>query len=120
MSASRDRSSGNVLRKNAPGCTFILNSPSSVFPLEPRRACSRRHCDNTRRRWKVARVSGIAIPYLENDGQRPVIRTNTAHVRRCARNDDSRIPLDRSEEHTSELQSLMRISYAVFGMKKKK
>src|SRR3546814_9861927 len=25
----------------------------------------------------------------------------------------------RSEEHTSELQSLMRISYAVFGMKKK-
>src|SRR3546814_3119886 len=99
MSASRDRSSGNVVRKNAAGCTFILNSPSSVFPLEPRRACSRRHRDNTRRRWKVARVSGIAIPYLENDGHRPVIR---------------------SEEHTSELQSLMRISYAVFCLKKKK
>src|SRR3546814_6791318 len=30
-------------------------------------------------------------------------------------------PLDgRSEEHTSELQSLMRISYAVFCLKKKK
>src|SRR3546814_10716984 len=27
---------------------------------------------------------------------------------------------ERSEEHTSELQSLMRISYAVFCMKKKK
>src|SRR3546814_3335973 len=27
---------------------------------------------------------------------------------------------DRSEEHTSELQSLMRISYAVFGLEKKK
>src|SRR3546814_10115782 len=27
---------------------------------------------------------------------------------------------DRSEEHTSELQSLMRISYAVFCLKKKK
>src|SRR3546814_8004188 len=26
----------------------------------------------------------------------------------------------RSEEHTSEIQSLMRISYAVFGLKKKK
>src|SRR3546814_5429648 len=26
--------------------------------------------------------------------------------------------LERSEEHTSELQSLMRISYAVFGLKK--
>src|SRR3546814_8137416 len=28
--------------------------------------------------------------------------------------------LDKSEEHTSELQSLMRISYAVFCLKKKK
>src|SRR3546814_7985997 len=28
-------------------------------------------------------------------------------------------PSDRSEEHTSELQSLMRISYAVFCLKKK-
>src|SRR3546814_4024499 len=28
-------------------------------------------------------------------------------------------PIDRSEEHTSELQSLMRISYAVFCLKKK-
>src|SRR3546814_5178658 len=30
-----------------------------------------------------------------------------------------REPLCRSEEHTSELQSLMRISYAVFCLKKK-
>src|SRR3546814_10341761 len=29
-------------------------------------------------------------------------------------------PTERSEEHTSELQSLMRISYAVFCLKKKK
>src|SRR3546814_5156036 len=32
----------------------------------------------------------------------------------------SRQPRIRSEEHTSELQSLMRISYAVFCLKKKK
>src|SRR3546814_1346201 len=32
---------------------------------------------------------------------------------------DSDVPEDRSEEHTSELQSLMRISYAVFCLKKK-
>src|SRR3546814_4890937 len=31
-----------------------------------------------------------------------------------------REPVKRSEEHTSELQSLMRISYAVFCLKKKK
>src|SRR3546814_20677702 len=30
------------------------------------------------------------------------------------------IGIERSEEHTSELQSLMRISYAVFCLKKKK
>src|SRR3546814_5808570 len=32
---------------------------------------------------------------------------------------DMRIARERSEEHTSELQSLMRISYAVFCLKKK-
>src|SRR3546814_3791441 len=35
------------------------------------------------------------------------------------RGDRETIPFDRSEEHTSELQSLMRISYAVFCLKKK-
>src|SRR3546814_9562900 len=34
--------------------------------------------------------------------------------------DQSGCPARRSEEHTSELQSLMRISYAVFCLKKKK
>src|SRR3546814_1310905 len=38
---------------------------------------------------------------------------NLMHVGRAAQ-------CDRSEEHTSELQSLMRISYAVFCLKKKK
>src|SRR3546814_2506835 len=33
---------------------------------------------------------------------------------------DIKLVADRSEEHTSELQSLMRISYAVFCLKKKK
>src|SRR3546814_2007040 len=37
----------------------------------------------------------------------------------AARDDERRRRAARSEEHTSELQSLMRISYAVFCMKKK-
>src|SRR3546814_1045765 len=32
---------------------------------------------------------------------------------------ENRLAIDRSEEHPSELQSLMRISYAVFCLKKK-
>src|SRR3546814_10336493 len=42
---------------------------------------------------------------------------------RCHAGFDAAIALaigERSEEHTSELQSLMRISYAVFCLKKKK
>src|SRR3546814_5665904 len=50
------------------------------------------------------------------------------HLSRLAQRDladhgqaiDLRIQRTRSEEHTSELQSLMRISYAVFCLKKKK
>src|SRR3546814_10017885 len=34
--------------------------------------------------------------------------------------EEGRIYINRSEEHTSELQSLMRTSYAVFCLKKKK
>src|SRR3546814_5163335 len=40
--------------------------------------------------------------------------------RRSARPRAARHRTSRSEEHTSELQSLMRISYAVFCLKKKK
>src|SRR3546814_3311918 len=39
---------------------------------------------------------------------------------RAGRGQGHRHPPARSEEHTSELQSLMRISYAVFCLKKKK
>src|SRR3546814_9759285 len=39
----------------------------------------------------------------------------------CCRSSDGSVLIEiRSEEHTSELQSLMRISYAVFCLKKKK
>src|SRR3546814_10613141 len=50
----------------------------------------------------------------------------TKRVRRCVPPEPGMVPMvisgwpNRSEEHTSELQSLMRISYAVFCLKKKK
>src|SRR3546814_16411752 len=40
-------------------------------------------------------------------------------VSRCCRRSTEKRSQSRSEEHTSELQSLMRISYAVFCLKKK-
>src|SRR3546814_2556147 len=45
------------------------------------------------------------------------IHNGVAHHRRGHGEQDQ--AADRSEEHTSELQSLMRISYAVFCLKKK-
>src|SRR3546814_1338956 len=50
------------------------------------------------------------------------LRRARAHGRRVAgcRRGDGRPRPGRSEEHTSELQSLMRTSYAVFCLKKKK
>src|SRR3546814_7831917 len=41
------------------------------------------------------------------------------HVSHATNRAESGVELQRSEEHTSELQSLMRISYAVFCLKKK-
>src|SRR3546814_3610123 len=43
-----------------------------------------------------------------------------AHAEGSMRLGDTDLRALRSEEHTSELQSLMRISYAVFCLKKKK
>src|SRR3546814_2602704 len=45
---------------------------------------------------------------------------NCQHGGDIAVQDGGGADADRSEEHTSELQSLMRISYAVFCLKKKK
>src|SRR3546814_10213512 len=51
----------------------------------------------------------------------PVLPYAYAHsFEKFIRRDEGGELLDRSEEHTSELQSLMRISYAVFCLKKKK
>src|SRR3546814_7800877 len=46
--------------------------------------------------------------------------SNRPYCRRNIGVSDHLRPSPRSEEHTSELQSLMRISYAVFCLKKKK
>src|SRR3546814_9524661 len=53
------------------------------------------------------------VLHLAKGGQRrPLVSERRLIPPRCGR-------ADRSEEHTSELQSLMRISYAVFCLKKK-
>src|SRR3546814_6701910 len=62
---------------------------------------------------EASKTSGLVSKLKDFElGRRPLIVTEEAseHLYLSAR----------SEEHTSELQSLMRISYAVFCLKKKK
>src|SRR3546814_9853072 len=66
-------------------------------------------------------LPGVNIDSIDLDVERNVL---TVRAERPARNGDWEMLASerskRSEEHTSELQSLMRISYAVFCLKKKK
>src|SRR3546814_3487181 len=57
---------------------------------------------------------------LRDQRQVPGLATGAAGVEQAAFDQPPRAVVGRSEEHTSELQSLMRISYAVFCLKKKK
>src|SRR3546814_3383139 len=61
-----------------------------------------------------SRINSASISARRTTGMRRSSAASTSGLPR-------RIAVDvRSEEHTSELQSLMRISYAVFCLKKKK
>src|SRR3546814_4486357 len=68
---------------------------------------------------RLALVAGEAGQHPENQ-QRQGQRTQADVLPGQCQQPDTRGGAERSEEHTSELQSLMRISYAVFCLKKKK
>src|SRR3546814_2099659 len=82
-----------------------VQQPPQLFRISYQQVNARRHRANTLRNHSKGglggafRAKGAASPF-----------------RSTAFPDQS---MDRSEEHTSELQSLMRISYAVFCLKKK-
>src|SRR3546814_2149430 len=83
---------------------------SRAFAHHPRRSAAADRSSAVKRKWRARRYRGSTAPG-------PAHRRSTAEVpclpcRKRAR--------ARSEEHTSELQSLMRTSYAVFCLKKKK
>src|SRR3546814_3403444 len=75
--------------------------------------------------WSGLRSEQVRLPYfnfatepLSDDLQRKILPERQGARRRCTGSFRGR-QHPRSEEHTSELQSLMRISYAVFCLKKK-
>src|SRR3546814_6217414 len=73
--------------------------------------------------WKVGTCSGHHTTALSGGegarSQQYLILRYTNHPRYMVGGEAGHGALERSEEHTSELQSLMRISYAVFCLKQK-
>src|SRR3546814_2459493 len=65
-----------------------------------------------------ARAAQLAEPYQHGNAQNHS-EHEAQHDRRLAGAEPKMVRNDRSEEHTSELQSLMHISYAVFCLNKK-
>src|SRR3546814_1539273 len=89
-------------------CTTLFRSRTAYHPGRPR--AGRRVACGIRRSCRGIHRRGAPRARLAIRTQRPLpAATQAVHGRR-----------PRSEEHTSELQSLMRISYAVFCLKKKK
>src|SRR3546814_8994641 len=83
---------------NATPATSITTSPEPVS--------TQSHSEAQRGSWILPRK-------LKPTGRRISASSTSAMAKYMPEN-------DRSEEHTSELQSLMRISYAVFRLQKKK
>src|SRR3546814_10225542 len=75
----------------------------------------------TRAGWtEMNALVGDGSKHVVASSKRSDIAPNQQHGRSSGHLADTRHDRRRSEEHTSELQSLMRISYAVFCLKKKK
>src|SRR3546814_1610507 len=72
-------------------------SPNSLMTGSWEESDARREGERTREQWRDFRIAGIVV-------ESAVVKS---------------FRLERSEEQTSELQSLMRNSYAVFCLKKK-
>src|SRR3546814_1852039 len=112
---SRAQSGISLLRVARPPVVVFVNRKITIGAArishvehDPRRVFTQRHCAVQRGvsaqevyvpRGKVVGIHGISTEILVN--ARLFL-----------------VPRGRSEEHTSELQSLMRISYAVFCLKK--
>src|SRR3546814_9348584 len=71
------------------------------------------------KRSTTGRAWHTGLGYWTRQNTEQCLLATRGKPKRIARNVPQLVVAPRSEEHTSELQSLMRISYAVFCLKKK-
>src|SRR3546814_2418616 len=95
----------------------IVQQHMAVMPerMKASRVIKRFQCNGTRADLAQPRLACVAYEGQEHGASRDEMAVIAWHAESVPIT-----PGKRSEEHTSELQSLMRISYAVFCLKKKK
>src|SRR3546814_6119384 len=109
-----------------PGATPVYALPSSVLDsvglgtlLNPTFHCGMSPSCDIDQAIAFADANGKRIAYTDQYPQSSVSLFGISNTTTFTLGDTATVK-NRSEEHTSELQSLMRISYAVFCLKKKK
>src|SRR3546814_1856098 len=93
----------------------MSDNSASFLPIADNQARFRELVSDALSHAKTLGASDAAAEVSESRGLSVSVRNNDIETVEQTRDRS----LDRSEEHTSELQSLMRISYAVFCLKKK-
>src|SRR3546814_5511123 len=92
--------------------------------LLPYTTLFRSTCDNGRtiRRDVIEEriLAGLTEKLVSAENVTEAVRAYAEELNQQNRERRAQTDIDRSEEHTSELQSLMRISYAVFCLNKQK
>src|SRR3546814_10080123 len=104
----------DVLSKVEPLDPVLVDGDHALLAVRPSEEVQQSFTENLalRDRRKAAHAAARNLPAVTRDGVRVMLQINAGLL--------IDLPHLRSEEHTSELQSLMRISYAVFCLKKKK
>src|SRR3546814_7568692 len=129
ISASRVVPSASARRARSS----VLDTPGTVAAARPSRIAATPRLPSAPRNWIKEIISSSPCLAVSGECQHPVDaprhaigivlpqRRRQQAIRQILVTDGPQEPHDRqrSEEHTSELQSLMRISYAVLCLKKK-
>src|SRR3546814_6298516 len=103
-------------RRRHTRCALVTGVQTCALPISDRRpSAQHRHCRHLRA-TDNAYPKGTAKRVVRSDGRGRSRTATLARLCGIARTPGAGF---RSEEHTSELQSLMRSSYAVFCLKKK-
>src|SRR3546814_7054617 len=108
------RTSSRHFPNREPNARLLRGEPSFPEPLAWTLPTSTRQKPSNRRSWRLTTRDILPGPVCRSWTCRKALQRHSfSHSRQaCLRS--------RSEEHTSELQSLMRNEYAVFCLKKKK